>query len=97
MAISTSISDAPPRGQQLEVVATGELDIATADHLAEALALAPQVRSVCLDLSEVTFLDSTALRVVIDASRRVRLRVVGASGHVRELFRLTGSEALLSV
>ncbi len=48
----------------------GELDLATAGRLQETLdALAEQESSTILDLSNVGFLDSTGLRVIVSAAR----------------------------
>ncbi len=52
-------------------VLTGELDIATADQLTDALngASGESARDRVIDLSGVTFMDSTGLRVLISANR----------------------------
>ena len=52
----------------------GELDIATAPRMIAALndALASMARPLILDLSRVSFMDSTGLALLINASRRVR-------------------------
>jgi anti-sigma B factor antagonist len=51
----------------------GELDLASAPLLSEALArtTADGVRPVILDLSEVTFIDSSALRALVLAGREL--------------------------
>lgn len=51
---------------------TGELDIATADQLTEALDAITfsDGDSLVIDLTAVGFMDSTGLRVLIDANRR---------------------------
>ena len=61
-------------GQRAMVQVRGELDMYTAPRLRERL---PEVfdegaRTVTVDLSEVDFLDSTALSVLIGALRRFR-------------------------
>jgi anti-anti-sigma factor len=52
------------------VSVSGEVDIATADAITQALA-EPRAagRSVLLDLSRVVFLDSTGVRTLISAAR----------------------------
>ena len=52
------------------VVVTGELDLATSDQLGECLHdLVGQY--VTLDFSDVTFMDSTAINVLVAAQKRV--------------------------
>lgn len=64
-------SDAPGRPVQFALL--GELDIASADDLTEALTpLAEQRRAVFLDLSKLNFIDSSGLRAVIFAVARAR-------------------------
>ena len=75
---------------------SGELDLATAPQLADALAQAGRDSvAVILDLSELTFMDSSGLHVILNAraslaeagSRLVLLR----GGHqVHRIFELTG-------
>ncbi len=54
-----------------EVALSGELDIATADQLTEQLAGLKPVSGerVVIDLSAVSFMDSTGLRILIAANR----------------------------
>jgi anti-sigma B factor antagonist len=56
------------------VVLTGELDLSTIDRLEQELARVegdgPAV--VALDLSRLTFLDSSGLRVIVGADQRAR-------------------------
>src|ERR1700761_6673627 len=64
-------AEAPGRPVQLALV--GELDLASADDLTEALdPLAGQRRPVLLDLSPLDFIDSSGLRAVIFAFTRAR-------------------------
>ena len=49
------------------VVVAGELDAATAGQLARRLSAPPAVRVI--DLSGVTFIDASGLRVLVDATR----------------------------
>jgi anti-sigma B factor antagonist len=76
---------------------TGELDPHTVPMLAEELddALASGVTSVALDLSGLTFIDSSGLRVVISTHRQLeerggKLVVRQPSDTVRRLLELTG-------
>ena len=47
----------------------GELDVATASQLAEALREASSAGQVVLDLSELTFLDSCGIRAILELAR----------------------------
>ena len=78
------------------VTVAGELDVATAPELAQALADAGG--QVTVDLSATTFADPAALRVLLAArAKGVRIRVLPRSGgQVARLLALTQTEALLS-
>jgi anti-sigma B factor antagonist len=87
------------------VVATGEIDMATAPMLGRELtaAIESEDGAVVLDLSDVTFFDSSGLRVAIVAHRDLgeqdrRLAVVCApEGHVRRTFALAGLADVLEL
>src|SRR3954447_25273305 len=78
------------------VVASGELDIAATPRLSTVLAMAyasPGGRLV-LDLSDVAFIDSTALGMILKAAAQLdesgtNLAVVVPEGPVRRLLELT--------
>jgi anti-sigma B factor antagonist len=78
------------------VVASGELDIAATPRLSTVLAVAaarPGGRMV-LDLSDVRFIDSTALGTILKAATQLDdggtlLAVVVPDGPVRRLFEMT--------
>lgn len=84
-------------GQERVIVAVaGEIDIATVAELRERLfELAESNQSVIVDLSQVSFVDSTGLGALVGAAKRAAahggtLHVVGARPAVRQLFRVTG-------
>jgi anti-anti-sigma factor len=88
------------------MVVAGEIDAHTAGDLAAALEPftdAPTGGSdVSLDLSGVTFMDSSGIRVLIDAHRRVeaagdRLVVANPSRAVRRLLEISGLTDHLNV
>lgn len=91
-----------PQATPPVVVATGELDAASSVDLGQALDAALEAgKGITLDLSAVTFLDSSALRVVIAALRRARdegqpFSVPDASDAVRRLFEITGLNSFLA-
>ena len=59
-----------PSPEGVRVLARGELDMNTAAEVTDALAAAGSAHSgaVVLDLSGITFIDSTGLRVIVAAS-----------------------------
>jgi anti-sigma B factor antagonist len=82
----------------------GELDVATAPELRSRLDSAidrgPAV--VVADLLGVTFLDSTALGVLIGALKRCQatgreLRIVAAEPRILKIFEITGLTELFSL
>ena len=78
------------------VTVAGELDVATAPELAQALADADG--QVTVDLSATTFADPAALRVLLAArAQGVRIRVLPRrGGQVARLLALTQTEELLA-
>ena len=78
------------------VTVAGELDVATAPALAQALADAEG--QVTVDLSATTFADPAALRVLLAArAEGVRIRVLPRrGGQVARLLALTQTEDLLA-
>lgn len=62
----------------------------------------PEIRSIVLELSDVTFVDSATLGEMVAAYRRAgweggRLVVAGASGKVQDLLSLTRMDELIEV
>jgi anti-anti-sigma factor len=72
----------------------GELDHASVPVL---VALLDPVTTVRLDLSGVTFMDSTGLHALVDQQARLgeRFRIVAIAPVVRRLFELTSLTSLL--
>ena len=78
------------------LVLTGEADLHVAPELRSVMmnALDRGVRSMVIDLSRVTFVDSTVLGVLLAALKRMKaaggaLRIVIANGEIRRLFEIT--------
>jgi anti-sigma B factor antagonist len=84
------------------VLAAGELDAFAAPDLASAFAEVGNGRRVLADLDQVSFMDSTALGLVVRAARElgesgVALRVVLPGGSARRIFEITGLDTVLPV
>lgn len=83
------------------VTPSGELDIVTAPQLAEALSEAARgSAAVILDLSELTFMDSSGLHAILSAHVRLhqtdcRLVLVRGCHQIQRIFELTGTERAL--
>ena len=84
-------------GDEHTVTVAGELDVATAERVEQALmeAEAGDARAIVLDLSGLTFMDSTGVRLVLAATARSRadsnrLRLVRGSPGVQRVFVLSG-------
>jgi anti-sigma B factor antagonist len=82
----------------------GELDVSTVPALAEPLrqAIAIGKTAVVIDLSELTFLDSTGLMVLLNGLRRIirqggRLVIACANPTVLRLFEITGTETTFAI
>lgn len=98
MIITTTGRTKPPAGTTLHVA--GELDTVAADRLGEDLRLAgtAPAGAVVVDLSGVTFMSCSALRVLVEARARLgtRLFVDGRSRVVARLLAITGLGGLFA-
>ena len=90
------------RGSAHHVAPSGELDIATVELVERALLEVERTNAetIVLDLSGLDFIDSTGLRLVIDANERCggrdgRLGVIAGSPAVERLLDLVGLRELL--
>jgi len=85
------------------VVFAGELDMAGVERAREALERAEEASGmVVLDLSGLTFIDSTGLEVILRAARRAqesgrRLVVARPSLYLKRLFELTAIDQSLDI
>jgi anti-anti-sigma factor len=78
-----------------EIRVSGELDLAVAGELDEALGRAIGVEQVCISLDGCEFIDSTGIAVIVRAyskskERGDRIGVVGCSGQVQRVLKMTG-------
>ena len=83
------------------VTAAGELDLHTCSEFQEVLAAARDRRPARLvvDLSEVTFIDSTALAVLVVVQRGMQrpLDVVVTRPHLRRILVVTGLDTVFAL
>jgi anti-sigma B factor antagonist len=93
-------------GTAVVVHAAGEIDLANASelqtHLEKACARAHPSQTVVADLTEVTFLSSAGLSVLLDVdqrcrARRIPLRIVASTPGVVRPLRVTGVDQVLHV
>jgi anti-sigma B factor antagonist len=91
-------------GETQRIVLTGELDVATVPLFNKRLSELQQrgCTTVVLDLSGVTFMDSTGLSAILVVEMHARMRgqrfaVIEGPPHVNELFRLTGVDNFLEI
>jgi anti-sigma B factor antagonist len=96
--------DVSSRGDWTVVAVTGELELATAPRLRQAVvSLVGDGRvDIVLDLGGVDFIDSIGLGVIVSALKRVRSRdgqlvVAGAVPRVRALFELTRLDEIIEL
>lgn len=94
--------DVDERGSTRVVRLEGECDMATAPQLQETLQQfrPPAVDQVILDLSDLTFLDSSGIGVIVAALKRLReadgeLKIAGASGPVLRVLEITGLDGII--
>ncbi|WP_369797984.1 STAS domain-containing protein [Cellulomonas sp. B6] len=84
-------------GTRTVVHVAGEIDVSSADRLRERVSalVAEQRTDLVIDLTEVTFMDSTGLGLLVGTLKRVRtaggrLVLVVDSERLLKVFRLTG-------
>jgi anti-sigma B factor antagonist len=94
-----------PIDEQRHVLAVrGEIDLFTAPELKQVLAEsieAGRIR-IIVDLTETTFLDSTALGVLIGAVKRLRSRdgvltIVNTDANIAKTFEITGLDQIFTI
>src|SRR6476646_6267388 len=94
-----------PVDDATQVVAVrGEIDLFTAPELKTALGEAIEVGKTRLvvDLAETTFLDSTALGVLIGTVKRLRSRdgrltIVNTDANIAKTFEITGLDQIFTI
>jgi anti-anti-sigma factor len=90
-------------GDTILVRLSGEFDLATEQHFDRTVeSLSLDARSIVVDLSDVTFIDSSGLRSLLRAWERARtdghdLVVVPGPDQVRQTMELTGVDSVLPI
>jgi anti-sigma B factor antagonist len=86
------------------VAVRGEIDLFTAPELKQKLTDAIEAGKVriVVDLSDTTFLDSTALGVLIGAVKRLRTRdgalvIVNVDSNIAKTFEITGLDQIFTI
>jgi anti-sigma B factor antagonist len=86
------------------VAVSGEIDLFTAPELKSAIgeALEAGHSRIVVDLSNTTFLDSTALGVLIGAVKRLRSRdgaltIVNTDPNIAKTFEITGLDQIFTI
>src|SRR6476619_3044239 len=99
-----SLTTDPIDDQRQVVAVTGEIDLFTAPELKAALGetLESGRSRIVVDLSDTTFLDSTALGVLIGAVKRLRSRdgalvIVNVDQNIAKTFEITGLDQIFTI
>jgi anti-sigma B factor antagonist len=86
------------------VAVAGEIDLFTAPELKAALAAALEAgrTRIVVDLTDTSFLDSTALGVLIGAVKRLRSRdgvltIVNTDRNIAKTFEITGLDQIFTI
>ena len=86
------------------IAARGEIDLFTAPELKQVVtdAIESGERRVVIDLTDVSFLDSTALGVLIGAVKRLRSRggalaIVNTEASITKTFEITGLDQIFTI
>lgn len=71
---------------------SGQLDVSTEAHLREEIdhALAEQPSRIVLEVSELTFMDSSGLAVLLAAARRATVELRNPTDIIRRLIEIAG-------
>ena len=99
-----AITEQGPEAGHHVIAARGEIDLFTAPDLKQVLtdAIEGGQHRLVIDLSEVSFLDSTALGVLIGAVKRLRSRggalaIVNTDTSIAKTFEITGLDQIFTI
>ena len=89
-------------GGALGVRVVGELDMATAEELTDAIAAWPErVERCVIDLSRCSFLDSSGIRALLMCQRELdgngTMQLIGVAPHVERVLRIAGVHEVLEI
>ena len=84
----------------VRLVVHGELDLGTSPQLEEAIGRAAGAKRIDVDLSQMDFMDSSGLAVLLSARKHAdadgrELHIAGVNEHVRRLLDLTGTASFI--
>lgn len=104
MAAEFCITDEPVSERTHVVAVRGEIDLFTAPEFKQRIAAPIDAgkANIVVDLSEVTFIDSSSLGVLIGAHKRLKLRdgqlvIVAAARPIVHTFQITGLDAVFTL
>ena len=89
-------------GTSLEVALSGRIDTVTAPELeAELSASLDGIEHLVVDFSEISYISSAGLRVMLSAQKRMNaqgeMKVTNVSESVMEIFEVTGFNEILNI
>ena len=103
-AVDFQLSDHEVDSETHVIEVGGEIDLYTAPEFEERVGsiLEEGKKRVVVDLSQATFIDSTGLRVLVTALRRLQgadeaLALVCGNENILQVFELTGLDKLLPI
>jgi anti-sigma B factor antagonist len=104
MPAEFTLTDEALDAERHVVAVRGEIDLFTAPELKQKLTevIASGRRQIVVDLSQTTFLDSTALGVLIGAVKRLRsdsghLVLVNVDTNIAKTFEITGLDQIFTI
>jgi anti-sigma B factor antagonist len=99
-----SITEQPIDAERHVLAVRGEIDLITAPQLGRVLvdSIATGRNRIIVDLSETTFLDTTALGILIGAVKRLRSRhgalaIVNVDANIAKVFEITGLDQIFTI
>lgn len=91
-------------GDVAVVALTGEVDLYTAPTFKDVVmrSIDEGARGVVVDLTDATFIDSTALGVLVSAGKRLRpgqgaLAIACPDGNIRRILQITGLDGVFAI
>lgn len=104
MPAEFSLSEEDLDGERHVVAVRGEIDLFTAPELKQKLtdSIEGGKTRIVVDLTDTTFLDSTALGVLIGAVKRLRTRdgalvIVNSDQNIAKTFEITGLDQIFTI